>query len=402
MPIDAIAIPKSRPSLLAYEVATQVLADYVASHHAPRPELMFDAGPIVLATLVAESGEDVGVGINALGTWLEGVDDSHAQDGVFGSMSGYIVGTQLATSIFPGISPLAQRLRGALVHAAESAEWRTRDVNWEDYDLVSGPAGFILALGIDETAPATDFHPFVQQLVSLTGGESLERLRVIAYEDDERRSWNYGRINTGLAHGITGVAAALRLVLERFPETTSTVTPALRRICVWLVQESWVDSMGLRTWDSAGLDGRYQPSVAGRRQGWCYGTPGLAWTLWEASRVLDDVATRAFAEEAMVSFCAVFDESRFLDPGPIDSTLGFCHGAAGTLAIADAFARHAHLQEAAQLAERLDGYLASRMDDVRSLAGEDMSILSGACGILAVLLSRSGGSRSWLTRLALR
>src|SRR6266851_2003808 len=69
------------------------------------------------------------------------------------------------------------------------------------------------------------------------------------------------------------------------------------------------------------------------------------------------------------------------EPG---GTLAVCHGAAGVLAIADAFARHAGLSEAAALGDRLEGYLLDHSDE---MASWPLSLHHGSGGVLAVLIT---------------
>ena len=123
----------------------------------------------------------------------------------------------------------------------------------------------------------------------------------------------------------------------------------LQRACRWLISESYVDDRGLRTWHPAALEGASRPCGASARQAWCYGTPGLAWALWQVGQVLNDQTLCNFAEEAMHSFCDAFDEGVYTDGGPADEALSICHGAAGMLAVADAFALYAGHVQAARL-----------------------------------------------------
>ena len=104
----------------------------------------------------------------------------------------------------------------------------------------------------------------------------------------------------------------------------------------------------------------------------------------------------------MRSFCRVFDDDRFLYKHDVGEALGICHGAAGTLAVADAFARHTDLDEAVSLRDYLDSYLMDRVEDIENLARVDMTILNGASGILSVLLTSHDGPRDWLPQFALR
>jgi hypothetical protein len=52
-------------------------------------------------------------------------------------------------------------------------------------------------------------------------------------------------------------------------------------------------------------------------------------------------------------------------------------------------------------AERLEAYLLARADEIGQLAHENMTLRTGASGILAVLLVRCGGQRNWLPHIAL-
>jgi hypothetical protein len=385
------------------EAAFESLTGYASAQRISRSQDEDDSGPVVLAALTdASVGEGGHEGSQqALAAWLDRLRATPAYTGVFGGLAGLFVGLHVASSFHTRLERLAVQLRGTLTNELAAGRWRTTAVAWEDYDLISGPAGIILALATDRGCPPGSILPAARHLAYLCDRDDLERLRVGAYREDIQRGWNFGRINTGLAHGVAGVAAALRSACETAESREEFVTP-LRRVCDWLVSESYVDGRGLRTWHPAGLERRTHSAHFSRRQAWCYGTPGVAWTLWEAGRVLGDIALQSFARDAMSSFCTVFDERFYVDDGPVDSALGICHGVAGTIAIADAFTRHAGLHEAAILRDRLEDYLLDRLDDVRHLAARDMTLLTGASGILAVLLTRYGGRRDWLFQFALR
>jgi hypothetical protein len=124
--------------------------------------------------------------------------------------------------------------------------------------------------------------------------------------------------------------------------------------------------------------------------------------LWQAGSLLDDADLSVFATEAMESFCAAFDEGFYIENGPPEDALSVCHGAAGMLAIADAFAVHASHVAASSLAEQLQAYLLAHLEEVRELADTNMSLLTGTSGILAVLFVRCGSERGWLSQIALR
>jgi hypothetical protein len=388
-----------------FDLVAEALSTFTSPHARSLRGRTYDAGPAVLVALASAAGHldlDEVAGA-ALAAWLDRCEGTSNYAGLFGGLTGLFVGVHSASTFCPRLIPLAGQLRDTLAAWATSGLWRTEEIEWQDYDLISGPSGMILALTADPTCIPECILPAARHLALLCDRDDMDRLRIHAYSGDEQRGWNCGRINTGLAHGVGGVVAALRSACETDESIYEELRTPLRRACRWFVRESYVDDRGLRTWHPAALEGAPRPSGASRRQAWCYGTPGLAWTLWEAGRVLDDVSLRAFAEEAMRSFCAAFDEQLYIDDGPADDALGICHGAAGTLAIADAFALHCGHLEAKTLAEQLEAYLLRRLDDIRQLANENMTLLSGASGILAVLLIRCGVSqRDWLSQIALR
>lgn len=321
--------------------------------------------------------------------------------GLCGGLAGVLAGASFASRHRPRFSAIREQLDRALATCVSSGAWRDDHVAWHDYDLISGAAGVVLASTLAAggdggvATSSTAWH-----LAALCEAEDLGRLRVASYLDDAQRSWNHGRINTGLAHGVGGVVAGLVAALRTrdMPELRAP----LRHACWWLVGESYVDRRNLRTWSPAALEGAAPPTAVSRRQAWCYGTPGLSWVLWDAAQVLHDAELAAFAEEAMRSYCAVFDADLYLDPGPADDALGICHGAAGILAVADAFATHAGMPEAAALATELEQLSLRRLEQVSVLGESDMTLLTGASGILAMLLTRGGGPRAWLGVLALR
>lgn len=341
-----------------------------------------DAGPAVLAGLFVRAGGDTGPARDAVGRWLDGYSGVSGAGvsgaGVHGGLAGLLAGLSAAAPVEPGLDRLADRVRAAL--SAPPAVRRT-DLAWSDYDLISGPAGVLLALHPAPAAAAAD------HLAALCA--SGPALRLGDDRGDPRLHWNLGHVNTGVAHGAAGVAAALARAGRTGP---------LRAVCDWLVARSFRDPDGLLSWPPA--DGLGRPVRAGSRQAWCYGTPGVSFVLWDAGTVLADPALRDFAAAAMTSFCAAYDPLRHLDPGP--AGLGICHGMAGTLLIADAFARHAGLAPAAALAGRIAADLSARLDELLPLARTDRSLLTGASGVLAALLTRAGDDRGWLTPLALR
>lgn len=350
-----------------------------------------DLGPAVLIALVADDR----VADAALRAWLRTAARPGGGPALHGGLGTVLTGLRLLAGRRPAVARAADRAAGVL--AAGDPARRTENVGFTDYDLVSGAAGVVLAHGTlgGPVPPAP-----VAYLAGLAADPALAGLRIGGHAGHPLVGWTQGTIVTGLAHGVAGPLAALSLVPD-------PPVAAVSHLAAWLTAHAQTDALGVTSWPHA--TGRAGPGPADpaggpavvRRQGWCYGTPGVAWALWTAGDVLrraglpGGAALCADAGAAMSSLCAAFDPAVHLTDDP----LGICHGAAGILLVADAFARHAGLAEAAGLRDRLAADLRARMDEVLAL---DASLLAGAPGVLAALLTAAGGDRAWLRCLGLR
>lgn len=390
---------KTEPLARLPAAVEATLRAFVAGRHRKSSALHSDPGPVVLAALFAHlSG--AAIHERALDVWLDALDSDTREGSIAFGPTCPMSGLAAARSVVPQLGRVNRQLWNDVADAWPRARWRTRDVSWADYDLISGPAGMLLNLVAAGAPPRRLTDLCARQLLALCRDEDLAALRLGDGQGGYHNRWNDGRINTGLAHGVAGVTLALKAAVERGVRPTGKLRAALARTSDWLVSESYVDSRGLRTWALAGLDGG-KPRAARGRQAWCYGTPGIAWALWESGRVLGRRDLKDFARKAMASFCAGFEPGFHLDSEPI-ARFGFCHGAAGTLAVADCFAKHARSKPAAGLARELDRLLCAHLELIVRLAPRDLSLLEGAPGVLSVLLTRRGAPREWLIPLGLR
>lgn len=380
-------------------LAARVLNGYVTSARGTKSIYGHDSGPIVLAN-VAHSVGGISEELVQLVArrWFDELPGSIQSLGSFGGMGGFIAGVRALIAVSDEFVRVSAELTEQTRRMATSFEWRTSDVAWVDYDLFRGPSGLVLA-GASKTSPTEPFVPAADHLARLCEDAGLESLRA-GREISPPSAFNIGRINTGMGHGVAGVASALRHAVETF-DNGPDYQPALRRACDWLVEQAYLADRDFITWPPVGRDSENPSGVANRRQAWCYGTPGVAWTLWDAGRVLGEPSFQLLGEEAMRSFCRVFDQDCHFAIYKASEELSICHGAAGTLAVADAFARHATLPEADMLRDHLSHYLLARVDEIVDIASSDMSLLGGAAGILSVMLSAHGGSRDWLCQVAL-
>ena len=228
-----------------------------------------------------------------------------------------------------------------------------------------------------------------------------------------RSAYPHGNLNCGLAHGLPGPVALLALAILDGVEVDG-VADGLAAAARWLADArveradgpDWPNAVGLPPEDgprrgSASVpprDTAVAPPGAGRagRAAWCYGSPGVARSLWLAGEALDDAALRDLAVRAMCAVVARPPDARLL------TTPSFCHGTAGLLRLVDAFARDTSLPELVTASESLVAELAAAYDPTSVLGYRDVeasgmavdqpTLLDGAAGVALALLGTCGAA----------
>lgn len=396
MPDDGPPGPTAseRSARLGHLVA-DALAGFVEGDARPR-----DAGALVLASLAAGRGAPAPSVETVAEAWLRRFDPESGL-GLHGGLGAVALGLGCAAPFSERLAAFHARFRRALLDRVARARWPRPARDWFDYDLVTGPAGTLLVLGADGAVDPAELRPLAAHLAGLLGSDGMEGLRIVGCRDDPLRGWNAGAVNLGLAHGVGGPLAALTAYVRRGGGAAAPEAETLAAAARWLMAQAHDDPLGLRTWAPRQRDGGPARRPASRREAWCYGAPGIAWVLWDAGAALGLADLRAGAEDAFDRFATGFDPGFHLDADPAER-LAICHGAAGILLVADAFARHAGSRSGKRLARRMERLLEADLPEVPALAKADPSLLAGGCGVLAALLARDGASRGWLAALALR
>ncbi|MFH8349282.1 lanthionine synthetase LanC family protein [Streptomyces sp. NPDC018045] len=347
-----------------------------------------DPGVPALAALLADTGEpaEAAAAGHPVAVWARGIGRGQGHPGLYdGGLAGTLAGLRLGARLHPQLHRVADRLRDHLLSVAQTRPWRRTGVRFPDQDLIVGPSGTLLSLCVGARPDGSHLAPYVAHLTSLCDGAELPRLRADGYAGHPYLSWVQGRVNTGMGHGVAGLVTALTAAARRTGPDAGT-RRALRTATRWLARQSFDDARGIRSWDGAGLD-EPPPDGARARQAWCYGNPGVTWALWDAADALDDAAAATWAARAFTGLAERYDENFHLFGEHPADLLACCHGAAGVLAVADAFHHHARLPAATALRARLARHLLDRLPEVRSLGKERMGLLGGATGPLCALLT---------------
>jgi len=287
-------------------------------------------------------------------------------------------------------------------------------VSFAEFDAISGLAGVgaYLLSRRDDPRMMTALTSVVQGLLDLLSGAGpLPRWHTPAHllgDADARRLYPHGNLNVGLAHGVPAPLALLSMV-HAAGVPVPGLAEAIARTADWLCENrlddkwgvNWPSTLALAETNGGGLQAlSARPGVDGpSRCAWCYGSPGVARTLWLAGEALDRDDYRDLAVAAMR---AVF--LRPIAVRRIDSPT-FCHGVAGLLQIALRFSHDmggAFAEESGALVEQLlDAYEPESVLGFRHLETKDRvmdqpGLLEGAQGVaLALLAAATSAEPTW-------
>jgi len=207
------------------------------------------------------------------------------------------------------------------------------------YDLIQGIVGIGAYMLQDLHNPL-----FYETLISITQ-TLIERCRPIRIEgykvhgwyvpnhfqftDQDIQQFPKGNFNLGLAHGVPGILSFLSIAyahgicLDHQLETIQQITN-------WLVSKNCGEKNSPRWCDRVSFEEETRnlsSSASIHRDAWCYGTPGVARSLYLAGDALKDNLLKNFASHA---FRTIFQRSEE-EWGLVSPT--FCHGTVGLLAI---------------------------------------------------------------------
>ncbi|MFE5694581.1 lanthionine synthetase LanC family protein [Streptomyces erythrochromogenes] len=259
---------------------------------------------------------------------------------------------------------------------------------WPVYDVMSGLSGtgrvLLAAYGAGAAAEAAP---------GLMAAQSALTRMVLGGTRDRPGWWQpsghlpgpppghpEGAAVTGTAHGIAGPLALLALAETTGPPMDGRRT-AVRAAADWLVtvQESasWPPRAGAP--DGSGAGGG-----SGRRDAWCYGTPGIARALALASTALGDPAYARLADLALTALAE--------RPGTTWDTdgAGLCHGSAGVLVCALRAGHRPLAESAARLTLRLAPGPPAGPPGSSDAAGPGLGLLGGAAGTALALAQYAG------------
>jgi lantibiotic modifying enzyme len=333
--------------------------------------------------------------------------DIGARGGLYSGFTGIgYAATAIAES--PGecarlIASCTRETVGAAETFAGMVAERDENLAFHHYDLCAGLVGHCRYLLRTQGAHSADTVAAVDGLVQLVGQHDhpgpLPPWTVLGNPgivDGPEGQGERRLLDLGMAHGLAGVLACLAIA-KRAGVVAAGLDAAIDTAASWLL--SWRDGARTGQWPTAvwPWEEESKRSAAADRLAWCYGTPGIAASLYLTGRPeLVDLAVTALTRT-----CRSLAEHDAL------RDVGICHGWAG---IATVLLLMADSDGTGELGEHLDRavqYIVDRRDDdlpflfrydtySARLGRDDPSFLTGAAGTALTLLaySRRGATRT--------
>jgi len=330
--------------------------------------------------------------------------------GLFSGLSGLAFGALQLSRHGTRYQRLLTSLDEAIVPQAIAMADRVRDqtngVSVGDFDVISGLSGtgaYLLSRR-DQPGVATGVNAVIQALLEIVAEENgVPRWHTpvrLLWDEEVMSAYPQGNLNCGLAHGVPGVLALLSMAL-RSGIAIPGMAEVIGRTSDWLCENRCDDEWGVN-WPTAvhlvhSPDGRLGSGDAKSaphgpsRSAWCYGSPGIARSLWLAGEALDRDDLRDLAVSAM--------EAVFRRPIPvrrIDSPT-FCHGVSGLLAITLRFVNDTGVAALAEgsrmlIQQLLGSYQPTSLLGFRNIETDNQEVdqpglLDGAPGVALVLLA---------------
>lgn len=311
-------------------------------------------------------------------------------------------GTRYARLLAALEKNLVPQLAAVVAHLKEAHHGVPTNI----FDVISGISGMVPYLLARRHVPEVEatLHLVVRSLIALADEESgLPHWHSPAHVS--KPEWDFmlkqypnGYLNCGLAHGVPGLLGALALA-HLAGVRCAGLEEAIDRLAAWLVAHRLDDEWGLNWPNGLGLRPPGDPEgpifpveTATRAQaGWCYGSPGVARSLYFAGLSL---RRAAYCDTAVQAMEAVLRRP----PGArrIESPT-FCHGVAGFLHILMRFVNDTSSPEleagAVAVAEQLlalyepDSLLGFRSVEFAGKRVDQPGMLDGAPGVALVLLA---------------
>ena len=283
----------------------------------------------------------------------------------------------------------------------------SKSISMRDYDSILGLSGILRYLLLtDSELYRESIQKVVDALIYLSQYSTdkqeavpnwhIQKDNVFPFE--ERESYRSGMINFGLSHGIAGPLAVLS-VAKLQGINRPGLAEAIGRLIEFFLCFVQEQPDGEVYWPSAITGEEYlKPALSispHKRLSWCYGSLSILRSLFLASKAVSNEKIQIWAVNKAIRFTKMPLEKYLFESPTI------CHGYSGALILFESFYRDTHETAFLDAIERLQRKICSMnsmsykygFQNIDWIKGkynieDDLSLLSGASGVLLALSSR--------------
>lgn len=246
-------------------------------------------------------------------------------------------------------------------------------------------------------------EPILQEGIELPGWYTPVNYLI---REEQRAQYQQGSFDTGVAHGVAGCLAVLsKAYLKEIAVENQVET--IQKMAFWL-KENQIEG---KKWPAkfrfnAKSKNYLEVTTDFYRDGWCYGAPGIASSLFLAAKALQNDSLKKEAIQIMKAVCERFDSQQNLE------CVSFCHGLAGLLTHVHAFYLETHLDIFSDTSKQITQLILKRYDPVlpfgykcfaslpkgyETIFIDNAGFLDGVIGtLLSLLFSNSYKNQNWI------
>nr|WP_172692225.1 lanthionine synthetase C family protein [Paeniclostridium sordellii]AUO31847.1 hypothetical protein [Paeniclostridium sordellii] len=263
--------------------------------------------------------------------------------GLYGGLSTVAFSVYMVSKKYPYYEKSLKRLNEIIVEITYKLieDIENRDsLTMDDYDIISGTSGIAIYLSLFKDEYITKCIMRINEyLVSIIKekevyGELVPGMHITSenqYLDEDKEFYKKGNFNLSLAHGMCSPLVALSIsyelgiIVDKQRESIEYILDILDKFKIENEESmSWIGMISFEEFTNFNSSlYEFQP-----RASWCYGTPGIARSIYLASRAINDNFKLEISKKAFNYLC----KSEGIDKWQLTSPT-ICHGFSGMIAI---------------------------------------------------------------------
>lgn len=278
-------------------------------------------------------------------------------------------------------------------------EGKTTSLDFEAVYGLAGIARYLLILKDNKQAEIV-IKEILKYFIKLNEKVEYKGYRIPRYFitpqnqlNDDAKNYPGGHVDIGIAHGLCGPLLVMSIALEqgyKLMNLPETIRDMANELLLWIQEDKfgiwWPSKINYNEYVNNSL--LYNHPTA---NGWCYGTPSVARTLWICGSALKDEKYKNIAVKAFKSLSnRILEDLKIIGPT-------FCHGLAGILHLTHLMYLDTLDNDLLIFKNRLTKKLLNKLDENSLLGFKDISFdgvkrttigaLDGVSGVYMVLQS---------------